>query len=700
MSSPKLTIVDTVQGIEDLRTYLADKEYVAFDTETTGLTRYHEVIGFSVCASEDEAYYIILARWDSTVGYLCKLGHLVEPAISLLEDLKTKSIIGHNVVFDCKMIESNFKVRLIEAVHTDTLILAHVLNENRRCGLKELGSSMFGESSVAEQIEMKASVLANGGKLTKACYELYKADPYLLGKYGAKDAWLTYKLFNTLVPQLFEQNLDKFFYEDESMPLLKGPTYEMNTTGLMVDTKALTSLKKSLEAECAQFKAFVNSEILAHVKEKYPGTKKSTTFNMDSPQQLSWLMFGKLNLEFSKLTKGGKEIAKALSLKTYSASEKRNFISTIIDLKGAVWKPECKNLKTGKITKASKIKDPWAYIACDKTDLKKYAKRYKWIKALSDYRQSTKLLDTYVIGIEEGLNYGIIQPNFLQEGTTSGRYSSRQPNFQNLPRTDKRVKSCIVPRPGNVFVGADYSQLEPRVFASVSQDPNLMKAFNGTDDFYSVIGLEVFNITDATASKEDLPDSFKVKYPELRDATKVIALASVYGASAWQLAKATGKSEQDTQEDIDSYFEKFPDVADMMLVSHEMIKKDGYVTSILGRVRRIPEAKLIPKLFGNIPHAQLDYTYRKMLNLSVNHRIQGTAANIVNRAMIKFTSAAKAAGIEAKMVAQIHDEIVVECSVADSLAVSALLRDAMENTTTLPGVPLEAIPRITNTFAK
>ena len=168
-------------------------------------------------------------------------------------------------------------------------------------------------------------------------------------------------------------------------------------------------------------------------------------------------------------------------------------------------------------------------------------------------------------------------PSFLQHGTTSGRYSSRNPNFQNLPREDKRVKSCIVARPGKVFVGADYSQLEPRVFASLSQDEKLMAAFRSSDDFYSTIGVEVFDRYECSLQK-DAPDSFAKRYPQERHYSKTIALAATYGATANRLARSTGKSVEETQLILDAYFEKFPSVKTMMLDSHQQAKLLGRVS--------------------------------------------------------------------------------------------------------------------------
>lgn len=689
----QLTVIDTIEGINELRDYLKDKSFVSYDCETTGVTKQDEIIGFSVCAEEDKAYYVILSKWDIEYSKLSYLPGNKEASLELIKDLKSKMLLMHNGIFDCYMAESYFKVSLIDSLHTDTMILAHLLDENRRVGLKELGASMFGEDAALEQKEVKESVLKNGGQLTKAVYELYKADAHLLGKYGAKDAMLTFKLFYALIPQLFEQGLDKFFYEDESMPLLRGPTYELNTSGLQVDTKFLTTLGKTLQAECLEAKDYISQEIAPHIKDKYPGTNKKNVFNIGSSSQLSWLLFGKLELEFGVLTKEGKTVCKSLGLKLpYTYTAKRDFIAECLRCKDEIYQPEVKSLT--KTTRAKKVKDPWAYIACDKAVLKKLAHKYKWIEKLLEYQRKTKMLNTYVEGLQERIKYGVIQPNFLQHGTTSGRYSSRNPNFQNLPRDDKRIKESIIARPGKVFVGADYSQLEPRVFAYFSKDTRLLEAFKGEDDFYSVIGMNVYGKTDCTPRKEGSPDAFGVKYKKLRDLSKVIALASTYGATAHQLAPTTGKSIDDTQEDIDNYFEQFPGVADMMLSSHATAKSDGQVLNLFGRPRRIPDAKKINKLYGNIPHGELPYEARKLLNLAVNHRIQSTGASIVNRAAIKFNDNCKNLGLNCKLVVQVHDSLVVECNEQDAETISLLLQDSMETTTLLEGITLEAVPKI------
>jgi DNA polymerase I-like protein with 3'-5' exonuclease and polymerase domains len=694
---PNLKVIDTSEGLQDLLISLRDCEYVAYDTETTGLTKYDRVIGFSVCSSESVASYVILEYWNTARTSLESMPYL-EQAKEFLIYLKTKKLVCHNAVFDCMITNACLGINLMPHIHTDTMILSHLLDENRRHGLKELASSIFGAHSANEAKEMKDSVHRNGGKLTKTCYEMYKCDPYIMGKYGAQDSLLTYKLFLHLVPKLFQQELDTFFYEDESMPLLRGPTYELNTTGVQVDTTKLMLLKKTLEAECEEAKAFIYKEIHEKIKNKYPGTTKSNTFNIGASSQLAWLLFCQLNLEFDRLTKAGKTLCKELGIKIpYTKHWKRAFIDDIsmrvgqaLSLDGTV---------NGKKVRGKKIRAPWFYIAADKNALSKHAKRYKWIEVLLNYQKKQKLLNTYIKGTEERIKYGVLNPSYLQHGTMTGRYASRNPNLQNLPRNDQRVKECFVARPGKVFVSADFSQLEPRIFSYYSKDARLMNAFNGETDFYSVVGMEVYDKFDCEPQK-DGENAFGVKYKTLRDLSKVIVLATAYGATPHQLAPTTGKSVDDTADDMSKYLEAFPGVKTMMLEAHELVKNQGVVHNLFGRPRRIPDARNIDKSYGKLSHGELPYDARKLLNMACNFRIQSTGASLVNRAAIAFHKYCQTQGLKCKLISQIHDELVVECLENDAEEVAFILRRSMENTNQLDGVRLEAIPRISRTLAK
>jgi DNA polymerase I-like protein with 3'-5' exonuclease and polymerase domains len=735
-------IIRTQAGMAELQAYLSDKTFIAYDVETTGLDRESEIIGFSVCADPEQAFYVILSEYlIEEVNTACpecrgtgfsinaessdapcepckgvgssteRRGalHYLETkdaAKGFIETLVGRSLVMHNAIYDCMLTNAYLGVSLIDSVHTDTMVLAHLLDENRPVGLKELGVSIFGEDAKKEQTEMKASVSKNGGSLTKGNYELYKADSELIARYGAQDAALTISLFYLFVEQLYEQKLDKFFYEDESMPLLRGPTYELNTVGLKVDPVKLQELKATLEAECAQAHAFILSEISAHVKDKYPGTNKSNHFNIGAGQQVAWLLFEKLGHTFHVLTKEGKELCKALDLKPpYSNKAKAEFIAVVRQNHGRVYAASTVDKKTGKAKRPKKVGEYWKYLGSGKDTLATFANRYKWVAKLLEYKKNSKLLETYVEGIQNRMKYGVIRPSFKQHGTTSGRYSSSNPNFQNLPRDDKRVKACMVARHGKVFVGADQSQLEPRVFASYSGDVRLQKCFTDGDDFYSVIGMETFDKHGLSLKKSD-PNGFAKKYPQLRDISKVVGLSATYGTTAFKMAPTIGKSIDDTQAVIDTYFDRFPDVKAFQLRCHNQAKTHGVVYNLFGRPRRIPEAMTIPRIYGNLEHAALPYTARNILNLAVNHPIQSTGSSIMNRASIMFHALCREMAredprwLEVFLVLQCHDELIAEAPEAIAEDVAVLMKHAMETAVILPGVALEAEPKIAKNLAE
>lgn len=710
-----IVIIKTLKELEALQDYIKDNDFIAFDTETNGIEKGSIVIGFSVCAGvEEPGYYVILEGWDAKnqalVSYETKEG-----AKAFMEALVGHNLLIHNAGFDCARVFENWGVELIHSVHTDTLLLGHILNENRKNGLKERAVELYGEDVRKEQAEMKASVTANGGVLSKKLYELYKADADLIARYGAQDAILTFKLFVNDVPQLYEQGLDKFFYEEETMPLCRLVTYPLNNSGLKVDPVRLQKLKKELEIEIEDAKGFIYKEIDPIIKDKYTGTSKAKTFNIDAGQQRAWLLFERLPNEFNTLTKTGRELCKVLNMKVpYTKYAKREWTEEIRTRKGEMWQPSSLNKATGKRKKPVSIKDPWTYMSSGRETMARLAPKHKWVAKLMEYVKAKKLLSTYVLGIEGKMKYGIIRPSFLQHGTTSGRYSSKLPNFQNLPRDDKRVKACIVARPGKIFVGADHSQLEPRVFTAISQDPTLMECFRVGQDFYSAVGAPVFGKNECSLFKKD-PNYFgadpdpkdpastkrwpKKMYPELRQMSKAFALATPYGTTAFQQSIKMGLPSDECQDIIDRYFETYPAVHKMQLDFHQQAKDEGVVYSLFGRPRRIPAAKDIRELYGDCPHAELPYNSRNLLNLAVNHPIQSTGASIMNRNLIAVAQCVDVLSEtdprwkEVNIVLQVHDEGILEGPEELKEDMMALLKDCMETSVSLPGVSLIAEPK-------
>jgi DNA polymerase-1 len=686
----KLVIIRDEAGIDRLLAYLDEpgRDFVAYDTETTGLDLDATVIGFSVACETDLGFYVITHYWDKANKRLVDAG-TKEKAKEVIQKLTTKQLITHNGIVDVNWTKFNFGIDLMEAIHTDTMVLAHLTSENRASyGLKELAFEKFGADAKKEQVEMKTSVIENGGVWEDkrgGQKEMYKADADIIAKYGAKDTILTLRLFYVFAQELIDQDLVNFFYEDESMPQFRTCTYQLNMTGLKVDVARLKSLQVDLEKSCARLFEEINFEIYPHVKDMYPGTSINRTFNIGASQQLAWLLFIRLGNDWKKVTKRGREEAKRLIGKApYSPGARKAFMQAVV----------------------ANGEKPQKYIQCDKKALMNLATKYTWVAKLLEYRKELKLLKTYAIGMQKHIKYGVIYPSFLQHGTTSGRYSSRAPNFQNLPRDDKRIKSCIISRPGKVFVGADYSQLEPRTFTSQSQDPILMAGFKSKEDFYSVIGIPVFNKYECSANKKS-PNYLGTMFPYFRQVAKVIALSLAYGTTPFKLADEL-RDEEGHNLSIDActkirddYFEKYKGVAAFVRESHLQIVNNGVVFNQFGRPRRIPAAKVL-KSFGfpkSCEAADLPYQYRSMLNLACNHRVQSTAASIVNRAAIAFCRAVRAEGIEAPIVLQVHDEIIVECAEEHGERIAAILKDCMENTVQLEGVALVAEPKIARNLA-
>lgn len=704
MNEENLIVVRTNEDLLTLIEFIKDQDIVAVDCETTGVEKDSQIIGMSVSCDITEAYYVILHEWNKETQKLDEL-ETTQTILDLVKALVDKRIVGHNFMFDAIMIKNNFGIDLMPYCFTDTMILAQIVDENRMVGLKELGASIFGEESRDEQVAMKASVQANGGTLTKDKYELYKADSELMARYGAKDAILTLKLFYHLVPQLYEQGLDTFFYEEESMPLLRGPTYDLNTTGLPIDPVKLQDAKSLLEIECLELNSFIYKEITPLVSHKYPGTGTKTTFNIGAPKQMSWLIFEVMGLDYKSLTEEGRKLCEHFGIKIpYTNAAKGMFVSTVKSAHGEIWKQGGTNLKTGKKSNDKKVGDYWGYIKCDKELLQSLAGRYVWIEKLLEYSKKQKLLTTYIEGIQSRMKYNVIQPNFLQHGTTSGRYSCRNPNFQNLPRDNKVIKSCIVAGKGMVFVGADYAQLEPRVFASFSGDERLLKCFEDGDDFYSVIGVEVFDKHECSLKKDDL-NSFAKKYPKLRDISKVVGLSATYGTTAPKMAPAIGKSIDEAQEVIDNYFERFPQVEELMKSCHNEAKDTGMVRNLFGRPRRMPEALNFKRIYGNTAHSKLPYAARNVLNLAVNHKIQSTGASVMNRASIAVWKRCRElekkdkAWKDVRLAMQVHDEVILRGPEHLKNDMVTVLKEAMENTVKLPGVKLLAEPKISYDIA-
>ena len=340
------------------------------------------------------------------------------------------------------------------------------------------------------------------------------------------------------------------------------------------------------------------------------------TFNINSPKQLGTILFEKLMLPAPKKTKTG--------------------YSTNIEVLDAL---------TGK---------------------------HPVIGLIKDYRELTKLKSTYVDGLLKVIAPdGRIHTRFMMTVTATGRLSSTEPNLQNIPvrkEIGSELRKMFVAEEGNVLVDADYSQIELRLLAHIANDPVMRSAFERGDDIHAVTASQVFGVP--------LDEVTSVQ----RRRAKAVNFGIVYGISAFSLANDIGVMPGEAKEYIDNYLDKYSGVRNYMSDIVESAKKLGYVSTLFGRRRYLPELKssnFNMRSFGE--------------RVALNMPIQGAAADIMKIAMIRVSD--RLDKMEAKLILQVHDELIVECPAREAEDVSRILREEMESAAEL-SVPLVAETRI------
>ena len=292
------------------------------------------------------------------------------------------------------------------------------------------------------------------------------------------------------------------------------------------------------------------------------------------------------------------------------------------------------------------------------------------IEKILEYRGLMKLNSTYVDGLIPYINKktGRIHSYFHQTITATGRISSTNPNLQNIPARDefgKNIKKAFKPEKGYVYIDADYSQVELRVLAHISGDENMIRAFNNDEDIHREVASKVFDVPFEEVTKEQ------------RSRAKAVNFGIVYGITSFGLAKQIGASRKQAQEYIDNYLEKYSGIKAFMEESVEMAKQNGYVETLFGRRRNVPELKssnFMMREFGK--------------RVAMNTPIQGTAADIMKIAMNNVYKELKAKNIDAKLILQVHDELLIEASEKDAEETKNILKNCMENAMKLK-VPLK-----------
>ena len=292
--------------------------------------------------------------------------------------------------------------------------------------------------------------------------------------------------------------------------------------------------------------------------------------------------------------------------------------------------------------------------------LDKLRGKHPIIEQILDYRTLTKLKSTYADGLLKEISAdGRIHTNFQMTVTATGRLSSTEPNLQNIPvrrELGAQIRRMFVASPGKVLVDADYSQIELRLLAHIANDETMIAAFRSGEDIHAVTASQVFGVPLAEVT------------PLQRSHAKAVNFGIVYGISAFSLAQDIGVFQNEAKAYMDSYFAKYHGVRAYMTRVVEQAKADGYVTTLFGRRRDLPELKSSNfnlRSFGE--------------RVALNMPIQGTAADIIKAAMVRVDARMRAEHLQARLLLQVHDELIVECPAAEAETVKAILVDEMEH---------------------
>ena len=297
----------------------------------------------------------------------------------------------------------------------------------------------------------------------------------------------------------------------------------------------------------------------------------------------------------------------------------------------------------------------------DVDTLEKIKHENEIIPLILEYRSLTKLNSTYVEGLINCINprTNRIHSYFHQTITATGRISSTDPNLQNIPAREelgRQIKKAFVPENGYVYIDADYSQVELRVLAALSKDEHMMNAFKNGEDIHKEVASKVFDVPFDEVTKEQ------------RSKAKAVNFGIVYGITSFGLSQQLDTTRKESQEYIDNYLKKYSGVKEYMDEQVKNAQNNGFVTTLFGRKRYIPELK------------SKNYMVREFgKRVAMNSPIQGTAADIMKIAMIRCFDELKKSGIDARIVLQVHDELLIEAAEKDKLRAIEILKDSMEN---------------------
>ena len=762
----------TVQDKETLKLlheHIVSSDVIAVDTETTGLNpRKNKIIGWSVSGDEGVGFYLptLVFDYEKDELVLQEIDGTSTETISknLLKLLKGKKLVFHNASFDVQFIKNYFGVDLLPDVWVDTGLLVHTVYEEGAFGFgnpfglksiaimnqKELGLDVE-KAANEEQVELKENIKKNGGQTTKALYEIYKADLDILSKYASADTDLTLRICNLYLKKLKEEKLEKFFFEDEVMPIYREVTVPMEAHGVDLDMELLNKIHDEILIDQKENKEIVMKSLLAipEVKEWVVATSMN---NYPVSHKGNWAqtLVQRYSLPLPKSEKTGKYSLTQKYIEELDESNIKQFLLTgdeslLEDVEKArlsmsLWKEsndgDYINIQSKKhlgeivfkyMGIKPKVSGANTKSGRDKFDMsmvEELSKTYAWAENLRIYNKLLKIKSTYVDRFRDRNEDGRYYFYFKQNGTVSGRYGS---DAQQLPKPLEEgedapiimkyvniVRAFLTAGDGRKVIDADYESLEPHCFASVTGDENLREIFRKGWDFYSTVAIQTENLKGVSADKK--ADNYLKKLdPIKRNKAKAYSLGIAYGMEAYALKMTLGVDQKEAERLIKGYLDGFPQLAEWRERSREQVKAYGRITNYVGRIRHLPRVKQYYEKFDN---KLMDWRFRKTLestygkekvikayrdfrnglNNCLNFQLQSLAAAVVNRAALVINRKAKELGIDACVQAQVHDQLIINCDKKDVAMFAPIVQDIMETTTVLPGVTLKAPPEISDNW--
>lgn len=610
--------VETIRTPERLKEYMdhckQSGEYV-LDVETTGLDIYNDIlVGICLYTPGETSAYVPFNHTDLQnvrVADQMSEEQVKDIVIPYLQDQELRCI-NHNIKFDNKKLAWDWK-QIIVNIYWDTLIAGYVLNENEPHGLKPLYNKyiLHGKGSSEDYGDLFEGIPFNYVPIEVATV------------YGANDGFKTYALYKFQAQYLREdhprEDFRKMYYvfREVEMPLIPLCT-DMEMRGVEIREDFAKELSEDfnkemveVEAKCDAYVEQFKQYILDH-NNLMRLTKGTCKINYSSPQQVAALFYD------------------IFKLRSVSRKEPRGTGDKIIQ----------KFLSTAK-----------------KKDTKKSREFAEFLENYQRFKEIKKLLGTYVDKIPQVKEPKInaVYTTYNQYGAKTGRFSSSDTvskiNLQNIPSKEKRIRKIFKARDGYKLVGGDFSQIEPRVLAFLSGDESMINAYKEGKDLYAIMGSQVYQLPYEDC-REFYPDgTVNAEGKHRRTTMKSVLLGIMYERGATAIGEQFNKSAEWAQQLIDNFYKSFPKINQYRLKIENMAETYGYVTTITGRKRRLPDMQLEDKD---------DYRYQEAHRQSLNSVIQGSSADIMKLSMIAIYNDPRYKALDCHMIITVHDELIME----------------------------------------